>query len=93
MALCRLVVIRKTDKTIREVFQVFYDGDYLEPVVLESGEEIVETVQASTILAKIMDSIEDPLPEELKVELRAIYEIYKRGTFVDITDKIDDPSL
>ena len=93
MALCRLTVVRKADGTIREVAQVFYDGDRLEPVVLELGEEVVETVQASTVLAKLIDKIEDPLPQELIAELRAIREAHRRGDFVDITDKIDDPSL
>lgn len=93
MALCRLTVIRKTDGTNREVAQVFYDGDPVESVVLEQGEQIVETVQASTVLAKLMDGIEDPLPEELIAELRAAREAHRRGDFVDITDKIDDPSL
>jgi len=89
MALCKLTVVRKIDKSVREVFQVFYDGDLLEPVVLEPGEEVIETVQASTILAKLKDNIADPLPEELKAELRTIYEVYKRGDFIDITDKLD----
>ena len=93
MALCRLTVVRKADGTTREVAQVFYDGDRLEPVVLELGEEVVETVQASTVLAKLIDKIEDPLPQELIAELRAIREAHRRGDFVDITDKIDDPSL
>ncbi len=93
MALCRLMVVRKTDGTIREVAQVFYDGDTVEPIVLEPGEEVIETMKASTILAKRMDGIEDPLPEKLIAELRSIREAYQRGDFIDITDKIDDPSL
>ena len=91
MALCRLTVIRKTDGSIREVPQVFYDGDHLEPVVLELGEKVVETLQASTILARLVDKIEDPSPQKLIAELRSVYEAYQRGDFVDITDRIDDP--
>ena len=93
MALCKLTVVRKTDGTTREVAQVFYDGDRLEPVALELGEEVVETVQASTTLAKLADKIQDPSPKELMAELRAIREVVRRGDFIDITDKIDDPSL
>ena len=90
MALCRITSVKKADGTIRDIAQVFYEGDPMEPVVLEPGEKVIETVQASTMLAKLMDGIVDPLPEELKAELLAIREVYRRGEFVDITDKIDN---
>lgn len=78
---------------MRRVFQVLYSDGRFEPVILEVGESVIWTQQASTLLSKLLDGGEDPLPEELKAEMLAIEEAYLRGDFVDITDKIDDEDL
>ncbi len=71
---------------------MYSDGRF-EPVILEAGEFVIWTLQASTLLSQLLDGAEDPLPEDLKAEILAIEEAYLRGDFVDITDKIDDEDL
>ncbi len=92
MAIARLTDVKKTDGTTRLVSEVLYDNDIIVPVALEPGEEIVSTQQASTMLARMIDGGEDPSAEEIKAEMMAIREMYLRGDFVDITNKIDEPS-
>ena len=89
VAIARLTEVKQTDGTTRLVPEVFYDNDVIVPVVLEPGEEIIDTQQASTFLAMI-DGVADPSPEDLIAEMMAIREMYLRRDFTDITDKIDE---
>ncbi len=86
MAFCRLTRVVKKDGTTRDVLQVFYDDQKIEPVILEKGEGTQYVIEGTTT---IFGNSEEMLPEDLKAEVLAIRDSIERGEFVDIDHKLD----